>query len=107
MEEMNSHWQKLASVSLLTLLATACGSPSEATRTVDYYRAHSDVRDTKIRECANNPGALRDTPNCINAQRAGELEGIGSMRKLPPMGLLPRTGAPTEEPKVPPQSGSK
>jgi len=107
MEVINPHWQKLMSVSLLTLLAVGCGSSSEPVSTVDYYRAHADVRDAKIRECANNPGALRDTPNCINAQRAGELEGIGSMRKLPPMGLLPKTGSPTEEPKVPPQSGSK
>jgi hypothetical protein len=79
----------LASVAFLALLACGCtrASPKEETYTVDYYRTHSDLREAKLRACFNNPGELGASPNCINAGRAGELEGIGSLRNLPPMGL--------------------
>jgi len=69
------------------------GSPREETYTVDYFRSHSEVREAKLRACSDNPGELGATPNCVNAQRAGELEGIGSLRDLPPMGLSTETAA--------------
>lgn len=31
---------------------------------------HDDIRATKIKECANNPGELAKTPNCQNAMAA-------------------------------------
>lgn len=54
---------------------------------MNYYRGHSELREAKLRACSDNPGELGSTPNCVNAGRAGELESIGSLRKLPPMGL--------------------
>lgn len=70
---------------LVTLAACA---PRTSQYTVDYYRAHSDERKETLTECANDPGELKDDPLCINARQADVMEGIGSLRRLPPMGLV-------------------
>ena len=69
------------------LLAACERRPSETTLTVEHYRTHPQEREAKLRECANNPGELALTPNCVNAQQAGHIEGIGSQRELPPLDL--------------------
>lgn len=70
------------------LALTACSpSPSGGTFTVDYYRAHATERAATVRACANDPGNLRDSPDCVNAQRAARMEDVGSLKSLPPMGL--------------------
>jgi hypothetical protein len=76
-------------VPLLSLSAlTACSrAPQDTPRTVDYYRAHSSERQTLLKLCANDPGSVRNTPACINAREAEGIEGIGSLRRLPPLGL--------------------
>jgi hypothetical protein len=37
--------------------------------------------------CANDLGALAETPDCVNARVAARRAGIGSLRELPPIGL--------------------
>lgn len=84
------------------LVAAACSSPPEPPthQTVEFYRANKEARQTKVAECANDPGALGKTPDCINAKQAAAIEDIGNLRDLPPMGLLEheddkaRAGAP-------------
>jgi len=80
-------------LAFLVLAATGCTreTAKEETYTVDFYRSHSEVRETKLRACSGNPGELGNTPNCVNAARAGELEGIGSLRDLPPLNLSSET----------------
>jgi hypothetical protein len=67
---------------------TACApAPDRARFTVDYYREHADVRDKILARCANDPGTQSHEPDCVNAREAARIEGIGSLKGLPPMGL--------------------
>ena len=73
---------------VISLTVSSCSrSPEETVQTVDYYRTHPGERQTLLAQCANDPGRLGNKPACINAKQADDLEGIGSMRSLPPMGL--------------------
>lgn len=74
------------------ILSSALGmvvgcTPAPSSHDVAYYRSHADERKAKIAECANDPGALRNDALCINARKAQSLEGIGGLRRMPPMGL--------------------
>jgi hypothetical protein len=72
----------------LTLFLSACAqAPDHARHTVEDYRADRTLRDTTLKACANDPGTLGKTPDCVNAQSAAALEGAGSLRKLPPLKL--------------------
>jgi hypothetical protein len=74
---------------VVTLSAvTACApAPKQSQYTVDYYRSHAALRQEVLKRCANDPGDQASTPDCINAQAAENMEGIGSLKSLPPMGL--------------------
>jgi hypothetical protein len=70
------------------LVASAC-SPPATSHTVQYYETHAEERKQRIDECANDPGTLRNDPSCINAQRAGFSDAMGSLRNRPPIkGLM-------------------
>lgn len=71
------------------LAAVACSSPPvpPSHQTVEFYRTNKEARQAKVAECANDPGALGKTPDCINAKQAAAIEDIGNLRDLPPMGL--------------------
>ena len=74
---------------LAVLALAACNRTpgGGGTHTVDYYRAHAAERATTLSTCANDPGDLRDSPNCVNAREAARVEDVGSLRSLPAMGL--------------------
>jgi hypothetical protein len=74
-------------LAVLTLAACSRTPGGGGTLTVDYYRAHAVERAATLRTCANDPGDLRDSPNCVNAREAARVEDVGSLRSLPPMGL--------------------
>ena len=70
----------------IAFVATASGcSPDsqrpKAAHTVDQYLAKPDLLEEKLRECANNPGELRDTPDCINANAASARRAVDSMNR--------------------------
>lgn len=46
------------------------GSARTSPRTVAYFLAHPDEHETAKRRCKNDPGALRTTPDCVNADHA-------------------------------------
>lgn len=74
---------------VVTIASVACApSPNLTHQTVDYYRENPDARQARLAECANDPGALGKTPDCVNAREAEGQESIGRLRDLPPMGLL-------------------
>ncbi len=74
---------------VVTVTSAACApSPEPTHQTVEYYQANREVREARVAECVNDPGGLGKTPDCINAKRAAALESVGSLRDLPPMGLL-------------------
>lgn len=86
---------------VVTISSAACApSPEPTHQTVEYYRANSQVREAKVAECANDPGVLGKTPDCVNAKRAAELESIGSLRDLPPMQLDPNRDKPGSSPST-------
>lgn len=67
--------------------AAACApSPEPTHQTVEYYRANKDAREAKLVECGNDPGALGQTPDCINAKQAARMD-VKSLRDLPPLDL--------------------
>ena len=80
---------------VVTLSAvTACApAPKQAQHTVDYYRSHAALRREVLGRCTNDPGDEGRTPDCINARTAESLEGIGSLKSLPPVGLPKGSGA--------------
>ena len=82
---------------VVTLSAvTACAPvPNRAQHSVDYYRAHPAALKVMLARCTNDPGHLARAPDCINARAAARIEGIGSLERLPPMGLAvkPATGS--------------
>ena len=72
---------------------TACAPvPKRAQYTVDYYRSHAALRQEVLKRCANDPGDEGRAPDCINARAAERIEGIGSLRSLPPMRLPAKPG---------------
>lgn len=44
--------------------------PPASPRTVAYLLAHPDEHDAVKRQCRNDPGALRNTLDCVNADQA-------------------------------------
>jgi hypothetical protein len=68
--------------------AVACApAPDRARHTVEEYRQHPELRKPEFDRCVNDPGSLGTTPDCVNAREAERLEGVGSLRTLPPLQL--------------------
>lgn len=74
-----------AMVTFVGLLGVGC--MQETPPTVEYFRSHPEERVAQIARCANDPGSLKDSPACVNAQQAADLERHDSLRNLPSMGL--------------------
>lgn len=70
-----------------SLILFGCSREDEPARTVTWYQQHADERKAMVTRCADDPGRLSETPNCVNAQRAASIEGIGSFKDMPPLGL--------------------
>jgi hypothetical protein len=82
---------------VVTISSAACApSPEPAAHTVAYYREHSEVRHAKLVACGDDPGTLGRTADCVNALEASRIEGIGSQRDLPPLGLPTKPASKTE-----------
>jgi hypothetical protein len=82
-------------LSFVLLGAVACSpAPTASSLTVDYYRAHPAERGAELAHCSNDPGGLGATPACVNAREAARIQGVGSLRALPPMGLPTSPTAP-------------
>ncbi len=67
--------------------------PDRARHTVEEYRQSRELRKYQLYRCDNDPGSLGKTADCINARDAERIEGIGSLRELPPLKLPPQGGA--------------
>ena len=73
---------------VVTVTSAACvPSPEAPHHTVEYYRDHPADGTDMMAACANDPGALAKTPDCVNARLAARQADIGSLRELPPMRL--------------------
>ncbi|ANK94200.1 MULTISPECIES: EexN family lipoprotein [Rhizobium] len=63
------------------LFLAACSPQAEKIYTVDEFMADDALLAKIIVECRNNPGELRDTPNCCNAEAADGKLRLERMRK--------------------------
>jgi hypothetical protein len=75
---------------LVVTLTSAVGcapAPDRANHTVDEYRHDEKLRELTFAHCAEDPASRDVLPDCINAREAERLEGVGSLRKLPPLEL--------------------
>jgi hypothetical protein len=73
---------------VVALFGSACSrAPEEARYTVEEYRANAKLRQEQIARCGRDPGALKKTPDCINAQTAAAFEDRLRLREAPPVGL--------------------
>lgn len=78
---------------VLPLIAAGCGSSLGSARTVSYFQAHPKEREALFRRCADDPGTLGNTPECVNVSQAEAIEGIGSFSHMAPMHFPPIPGA--------------
>lgn len=92
---------KVANRSALSMVSImlAAGCVQETAPTVEYFRAHENERKAQLVQCASDPGSLAESPGCVNAQQAADLERRDSLRDLPSMGLPrePRSSPPEED----------
>jgi hypothetical protein len=83
-----------AGIVWLAVALAGCGrSLQQDALTVGYYRTHALEREGMLRTCADDPGRLQGTANCVNAREAARAEGVGSLKDLPSMGLPGSSGA--------------
>ncbi|MDR2220221.1 MAG: EexN family lipoprotein [Methylobacillus sp.] len=62
--------KKLIISLMIAVVLSGCDDFFVPTKTVDWYKTHETERKEILARCNNNPGELRDTPDCINAARA-------------------------------------
>ncbi|WP_313195970.1 EexN family lipoprotein [Shinella zoogloeoides] len=62
-------------------LLVACSEKTEQTYTVDALIGDETLLSRIMSECRNNPGELRDTVNCRNAEAADGKLRLQNMRK--------------------------
>ena len=93
MRQNSSSRLGLCFATALSLIAAGCGPSAGPARTVSYFQAHPKEREAVFKRCADDPGTLGKTAECVNAERAEEIAGIGSFRDLAPMQFPPVPGA--------------
>ena len=78
-------------IAVTVLSAAGCApAPNRPHHTVDDYLKHPALRHVALAQCANDPGALGHTADCVNAREAEGIVDVGSLRDLPPLKLSPR-----------------
>ena len=85
----------LATTVVAISLACCTRQPEPARHTVAEYQANPGLRREQFARCADDPGALRDAPDCINVRQATLLEDSRSVRGLPPVQLPPPPNRPS------------
>lgn len=63
------------------LLLTGCSEKTDQTYTVDQLIADEGLLSRIMTDCRNNPGELRETANCRNAEAADGKLRLEKMRK--------------------------
>jgi len=62
-------------------------APDEAQHTVDEYRQNAQLRAETLARCANDPGSVGTSADCVNVREAARELGVGSLRRLAPLQL--------------------
>lgn len=66
---------------LTLLLLAACSEKTDQTYTVDQLTADEGLLSRIMTDCRSNPGELRETANCQNAEAADGKLRLQNMRK--------------------------
>lgn len=66
---------------LTLLLLAACSEKTDQTYTVDQLTDDEGLLSRIMTDCRNNPGELRETANCQNAEAADGKLRLQNMRK--------------------------
>ena len=73
------------------LSAAGCApAPDQARHTVEEYRKNPELRRQELALCANDPGTLAKSADCVNVREAERAAGVGTLRDLPPLRLPPK-----------------
>jgi hypothetical protein len=72
---------KWSAVSFAILFLSACSPQADKIYTVDELITDPVVLTKIIGQCRNDPGELRDTPNCRNAEAADGKLRLERMRR--------------------------
>lgn len=94
MNDLSSRSSLLTTLVVCGLLSGCSRESTPAAYTVHWYLAHPVDRATTVERCANDPGTLENTPDCLNAVAAVQQADIGSLRTLPPLGLAGQRAGP-------------
>ncbi len=85
----------LIGVSIAAAVITAACNPAPpappAPKTVAYYSEHTAERDARIAVCKNDPGKLKNDPDCVNA--AASVMAAWSKPDMPPITFAPASAA--------------
>ena len=73
----------LVTVSLMALLLLMGCREEKEVKTVQWYRDNPAECQKQVEICKNNPGQLKDDPNCINAMQAAIIDSGGSASEKP------------------------
>lgn len=86
-----SYVRNVVVIALVSLSLTGCfDDTTETTSTkttspvhdVEWFKSHDDERQATLKDCSNNPGDLKDKPNCSNALEAEQQLSSGSLHNV-------------------------
>ena len=69
---------------VLVALLCGCEKPPavEKVHTVSEFKANTELLQSFLKKCNENPGELREKPNCINVTMAAQMLVIEHRKKL-------------------------
>jgi uncharacterized membrane protein required for colicin V production len=79
--------RKVAILALATTSLAGCFNSEKVTepvqiQSVEWFKSNDNVRKETLEKCANNPGELKETPNCKNALEAETQLSSGSLKNV-------------------------
>ncbi|MBT0110607.1 MULTISPECIES: EexN family lipoprotein [Vibrio] len=74
--------KSLTLVAMLSIFLTGCFDKNEEIHNVAWFKLNEVERNTTLEKCSNNPGELKEHPNCINARQAEKELIVGSLPTL-------------------------
>jgi len=69
-------------IASLTLVGCFEEKPKEETHSVSWFKENSAARAEVVKSCSDNPGELKNSPNCVNALAAEQQSTSGSLKKI-------------------------
>ncbi len=74
-------------IGILSLIITLTGCfeetpKKEEVHTVDWFQKNKVEMNNTLKRCRDNPGELKNTPNCMNAKQAKHLVLFGTSDDL-------------------------